>query len=123
MSVQIIELNGVPALAVLPIDEWETLLERLETLQDIADAKAAMSEETFPATFIDRLLAGEAPLKVWREYRGLTLQSLAEISGTTRQMLSMVENGKANPSADLLARLARALDCDMDDLHGETARR
>jgi hypothetical protein len=43
MSVQILELNGVPALAVLPIDEWETLLERLETLQDIADAKAAMA--------------------------------------------------------------------------------
>ncbi|RKT46786.1 helix-turn-helix domain-containing protein [Thiocapsa rosea] len=123
MSVQIIELNGVPALAVLPIDEWETLLERLETLQDIADAKAAASEETFPAAFVDRLLAGEAPLKVWREYRGLTLQALAEASGTTRQMLSMAENGKANPSADLLARLARALDCDMDDLHGETAQR
>ncbi|WP_300970676.1 helix-turn-helix transcriptional regulator [Thiocapsa sp.] len=47
---------------------------------------------------------------------------MAETSGTTRQMLSMVENGKANPSADLLARLARALDCDMDDLHGESAR-
>ncbi len=122
MSVQIIQLNGVSALAVLPIDEWETLLERLETLQDIADAKATMSEETFPAAFVDRLLAGEAPLKVWREYRGLTLQSLAETSGTTRQMLSMVENGKANPSTDLLARLARALDCDMDDLHGESAR-
>jgi transcriptional regulator with XRE-family HTH domain len=32
-------------------------------------------------------------------------------------MLSMIENGKANPSAELLAKLAGALDCDMDDLH------
>ncbi|CRI63800.1 Transcriptional regulator, XRE family [Thiocapsa sp. KS1] len=123
MSVRIIELNGVPASDVLPIDEWETLLKRLKTLQDIAYAKAAMSEETFPAAFADRLLAGDAPLKVWREYRGLTLQSLAETSETTRQMLSMVENGKADPSADLMARLACALDCDMDGLHGETQRR
>lgn len=45
---------------MLPIDEWETVLERLETLKGIAVAKAAMSEETLPAAFVDRLLAGEA---------------------------------------------------------------
>ena len=31
-------------------------------------------------------------------------------------MLSMIEHGKAKPSSDLLARLAVALACDMDDL-------
>jgi hypothetical protein len=30
----------------------------MEMLQDIADAKSAMSEETFPAALLDRLLAG-----------------------------------------------------------------
>lgn len=33
-------------------------------------------------------------------------------------MLAIMEDGNVNPSADLLARLARALDCDMDNLHG-----
>ena len=32
MSAQIIELNGAPAFAVVPMDEWTALLERLETL-------------------------------------------------------------------------------------------
>jgi transcriptional regulator with XRE-family HTH domain len=32
-------------------------------------------------------------------------------------MLSMAERGKAAPSAALLAKLAAALACDMDDLH------
>ena len=116
MSAQIIELNGVPAFAVVPVAEWNALLARLEDLQDIAEAKSAQGAEIFPAEFADRLLQGESPLKVWRTYRGLTLQGLAERCRVTRQMLSMIERGKANPSSDLLARLAIVLACDMDDL-------
>lgn len=116
MSAQIIELNGVPAFAVVPVAEWNALLARLEDLQDIAEARSAQGAETFPAEFADRLLQGESPLKVWRAYRGLTLQGLAERCEVTRQMLSMIERGKANPSSDLLARLAIVLACDMDDL-------
>lgn len=117
MSAQIIEMNGLPAFAVVPVSEWNALLARLESLQDAVDARAARSDESFPAEFADRLLAGESPLRVWREYRGMTLQALAEQSGVTRQMVSMAERGKARPSADLLSRLALALGCDMEDLH------
>lgn len=77
MSAQIIEHNGRPAFAVVPIAEWTELQARLEALQDIADAKSACDAESFPVEFADRLLAGESPLKVWRDYRGLTLQALA----------------------------------------------
>lgn len=117
MTAQIIEQNGQPAFAVVPMEEWTALLTRLEDLQDIADAKSAREEETFPVEFINRLTSGESPLKVWRGYRNMTLQALANQCDVTRQMLSMIEHGKANPSADLLAKLARALQCDMDDLH------
>ena len=119
MSAQIIQLNGAPAFAVVPMEEWSALLERLETLQDIADAKGAREEESLPVEFVERLLAGESPLRVWRGHRGVTLQALAELAGCTRQMLSMIENGKATPSADLLAKLAVALGCDMNDLHAD----
>ncbi len=49
MSVQIIELNGVPALAVLPIDEWETLLEK-ETAPDQQTLSKDQSAVRNPAT-------------------------------------------------------------------------
>ena len=65
--------------------------------------------------FADRLLSGESPLRVWRDYCSLTLQALAETCGVSRQMLSMIEHGKAKPSADLLGKLAGALGCNMDD--------
>ena len=118
MTAQIIELDGVPAFAVVPVSEWNSLLRRLEELQDIADAKAAQNAESVPAEVADRLLSGDNALRVWRDYRGLTLQTLAVQCGVTRQMLSMIETGKAKASAGLLAKLARALKCDMDDLHG-----
>ena len=39
MSVQIIELDGKPAFAVVPVAQWKALLERLEDLQDAVDAR------------------------------------------------------------------------------------
>lgn len=85
------------------------------TVDDYAGHKALC--ESFPVEFADRLLSGEPPLRVWRDYRGPTLQSLTESCGVTRQMLSMIEHAKAKPSADLLGKLADALGCDMDGLH------
>lgn len=119
MSAQIIELKGQPVFAVVPIAEWTALLERLETLQDLADFNEAMAhpEETLPLEFIERRLAGESPLTLWREHRGFTVQALAEQVGCTGKMLSMIEHRTAAPSAELLHRLAAVLGCDMDDLH------
>ena len=118
MNAQIINQHGQPAFAVIPYAEWEAILDRLEAIQDRADAEAARHEETFPNEFVARILLGKVhPVKVWREYRGLTLQALADQCDVTRQMLSMLENGKTRPSAALLAKLAGALQCDMDDLH------
>ena len=102
---------------MIPYAEWEAILDRLEAIEDRADAETARHEETFPIEFAERLLRNESPVRVWREHRGLTLQALAEQCGVTRQMLSMLENGKTRPSAALLGKLAIALRCDMDDLH------
>lgn len=122
MSVQIIEHGGRPAFAVVPITEWEALLIQLEDRRDIAEAQAADEAESLPAAFVDRLLdGGEHPLRVWRDFRGLTLAQLASRVGVSRQMLSMIENGRSRASSALLGRLAQALDCDMDDIHEPVA--
>ncbi len=116
MSVQFIELNGAPALAVVPIQEWQAIQTRLEDLEDIASAKDALHEETFPAEFVDRLLAGESPIRVWRQHRGFSLQDLAQRAETTEQDLQRLENADSELDSDLRQRLARLLECDPEDL-------
>ncbi|MBC7961635.1 MAG: helix-turn-helix transcriptional regulator [Steroidobacteraceae bacterium] len=64
-----------------------------------------------------RLVSGESPLKVWREYRGFTLAALGKQCGVTAAALSQIETGKRSPSVELLGKLSRVLGCDMDDLH------
>jgi len=87
MNIQIIEREGSPEYAVIPYAEFERLREAAETLDDIQRYDLAMKqldegeEETFPAAFVNRLLAGEPALRVWREYRGLTLAALGKGCG------------------------------------------
>lgn len=125
MNVQIITNHEVPLFAVVPIDEWQHLQERLEELEDIADARvlsakvATGEDETFPDSFVERLLSSEHPLKVWREYRNFTVAALATTCKVSSPALSQIENGKRKPSAMLLKRLAGALKCDMEDLLDE----
>jgi DNA-binding Xre family transcriptional regulator len=56
------------------------------------------------------------PIRVWREYRGLSLRALAEKAGISAAMLSEIKNGKKEGSVCTLAALARALRLDLDDL-------
>lgn len=122
MNVQIISHNGTPEYAVIPYQEFEHLLESAEMLDDIHAFDAATSRitsgdaELFPDSLIEQLLSDEHPLKVWREYRCLTLATLASACTVTTSALSLIEKGKREPSVALLKRLALALRCDMDNL-------
>ena len=60
-------------------------------------------------------MIGEA-VKQRRDALGLTQRALAMEANTTAAAVSHIERGQRQPSADLLARLASALDCRMDDL-------
>lgn len=124
MSAKILEANGKPTFAVLPIDEYRALLELVEDARDAAALTRAAKrytrgeEETIPAGVVDRLLAGAAPIRVWREYRGLTAAMLAEMIGVTPAHISKLETGRGAPSIALLRKLAAALDVDLDSLVG-----
>ncbi|SRR5690554_979111 len=120
-NVQIIERDGRPEWAVIPYEEYQALLAALE---DKADAEAihqamerlaAGTEELVPAEIAERLLT-ENPYKVWREYRRMTLEAVAEAAGLTRSYLSMIEAGKRQPSEDARKRIAAALGIDASDL-------
>ena len=39
MNIQIIEHNGAPEYAIIPFDEWEKIISRMEEMEDIRDAR------------------------------------------------------------------------------------
>jgi DNA-binding XRE family transcriptional regulator len=122
MSVQIIEKNGQPEWAVLPYEEYQRLVDEAEMLQDIRDydevklTLANGDEELIPSEVTYALLDGENPIRVWRGYRGLTQQQVAEAAGISKSYLSQLESGQRKGSAEVLARVAKALNVSLDDL-------
>lgn len=122
MKVQTIEKDGKPEYVVLPWADYAALLERLEALEDIADADAVHAalargdEEAIPAAVAARLIAGEAPLKVWRVHRGLSQAALAKAAGIAQSMVAMIERGERGGGVETLAALAQVLKIDLTDL-------
>jgi DNA-binding XRE family transcriptional regulator len=121
MNIQIIKHDGTPEYAIIPFDEWEKIISRMEEMEDVRDARnisaeIAAGEETFPDDFVKRLSYGESRLKIWREYRKLTLAKLAKACGVSIPAISQIENNKRTPSVDLLVKLSKTLCCDMEDL-------
>jgi DNA-binding XRE family transcriptional regulator len=121
MNVQIIEKDGNPEWAVIPFAEYERLLEQLEMAQNVRDydegvRQIAAGEEVVPGPVVDALLDGQNPLRVWREYRGMTQQQLADLAGISKPYLSQLESGKRTGTTEVLSNLAAALTLELDDL-------
>jgi DNA-binding XRE family transcriptional regulator len=120
MGAQIVEIAG-QKMAVLPIDDYERLLEIVEDKADsvaaaVAEQRRLDGEEYLPAEMVDRIIDGESALRVWRNHRGLTLDQVAKAAGTSKAFLSEIENGKGRGSPSLWRKLAEALDVSADDI-------
>ncbi len=122
MTVQVIKQGGKPEWAVIPYDEYQKLLEKAEMLQDVQDydsAKMALEEgkeELLPESFVNELLEGANPVKVWREYRGMTQKKLADAAGISVPYLSQLETGKRKGSLEVYSAIATALSVTLDDI-------
>lgn len=79
---------------------------------------AAGEEELVPAAVVDRLLAGENRVRVWREHRGLKASDLAAQAGIAQAFLSQIETGKRDGTVETYRKLADALGVTLDDLAG-----
>lgn len=125
MKPHVLEADGRPAFVVLPYEDYQALLDLVEDVRDVeaierfARGLADGDEETVPVELLDRLLAGEPPLRVWREHRGLSGIGLAAAVGVTPAHISKLESGRSEPSLKVLRRLAGALDLDLEDLVGD----
>ena len=84
-----------------------------EALYDDARAEGG---EFFPAEVVDRLLAGDNPIRVYRTYRGMTQKQLAEAAGISTGDVSRIETGKRTGSLRTLTAIAKELDVDPGDL-------
>jgi DNA-binding XRE family transcriptional regulator len=121
MKVQVIERDGHPEWAVIRYEDYLALLEKAELMEDIVAFDSAMAavesgEETIPLKVVDSLLAGESPIRVWREYRNLTQAQLAEQAGVKQSYIAMLEAGERQGTVDVLVKIARVLKVDVDDL-------
>ena len=68
MNIQIIEHNGAPEYAIVPFREWETIIDHLEELEDIRDARTisaaiAAGEETYPMNSSSACRQRKTPLR------------------------------------------------------------
>ena len=115
----ILEHEGRPAYVVVRYEVWQDLLERAEDAEAVRAydrAKAEADQEAMPIAVADALLAGRNPIRVWRDYRRLTQEQLAQAAGVQRAYVAQLESGRRRGSTKVLARLAPALGVEVQDL-------
>lgn len=106
----------------IPVEEYQALQADREDLADLraydraTAALAAGEDELVPAEVVARLLAGESPVRVWRDHRGLTQSALAAASGVNRVQIVEIEAGRAKGSVETLKKLAVALNVTLDEV-------
>jgi DNA-binding XRE family transcriptional regulator len=118
-EIQFIEREGHREFAVVPIEVWDRVKHLIEDLDDAALFDAAKGEDDgfrVPAAVLDAELAGDHPIKAWRDYRRLTQDALASAAGLSKPYLSQIENRKRTGTADVLTKLAAELSVPVDQL-------
>jgi DNA-binding XRE family transcriptional regulator len=109
--------------------EYEALLNRLEDAEDNAaldrlearigkEGFAAATAEYLPAELVERLIAGEHPIRIWRSHRGLTRQALAAAAGVSPSYLTEIEIRRKPGSLDAMMKLTDALRVSLDEIAG-----
>ena len=99
MKHDLIHIQGKPYVLV-PLHEFRMM----------AGGQNTAENADIPETIIDDIFAGtETPLRILRQYRGLTQEELAEKAGLSRPYLTEIETGRKNGSVKALNLLAKAL--------------
>jgi DNA-binding XRE family transcriptional regulator len=122
MNTQIIITPSGERMVILPEDEFQSLVEAVENAQDAAAVKAfeirlaSGDEELLPAELANAILDGANPTRAWREYRGMTIKSLAQSAGIAPAYLSQLETGQRDGTIETMKKLAATLKVTIDDL-------
>ena len=121
-KVQFFKTTGGEELAILPKGEYERLAalavdEDAGTARIVRRARAALAagdEVLLPKAVVDRLTAGDNPIRALREWRDMTQAELVVSIGITQGYLSELEAGKRKGPVALHQNIARALKVPID---------
>jgi mRNA interferase RelE/StbE len=113
---------GMSEMITIPLEDYQRLCAAEGDLADLRAYDRAVAaldageDELVPAEYAKRLIAGETPLKVWRELRGITQTELAHTAGVGRVQIVNMEKGARGGSIMTMKKLADALSVTIDDL-------
>lgn len=89
----------------------------LVPLHDYRELTSGDSESDLPDEILDQLSAGQDhPVKIIRNFRGLTQAELARASGISRPYLTEIETRKKDGSLRAMKAIAEALNVRVGDL-------
>jgi DNA-binding XRE family transcriptional regulator len=109
--------------AIVPRAEYERLIAlAAEAEEDAGTARLVARGQKevedgaplLPLDVVDALANGENPIRILRQFRGLSQVELAVMIGITQGYLSDLENGKRKGTLELHQRTARALGVPID---------
>ena len=102
----------------IPKVEYERLMQAAEDLEDLEAVKnyLAAPKEGLPLAFMERMIDGESPLSVYRDWRGFNQSSLSKASDVNRVQIADIEAGRSKGSVATLKKLAETLNVSIDDL-------
>jgi len=107
---QIISQNGKPAFAVIPWDEYQTLI-RIHKQTEFDE-----SDVWFPNEVVKANVRGDSLVKAWREYFKLTQVELSAKAGMKQSALARLETSSATPRKSTLVKLAEAMKISVEQL-------
>jgi ribosome-binding protein aMBF1 (putative translation factor) len=116
-NVSFIEDSHGKKAVILALKDYQKIQNQLEELEDIKSyiQHKEHPEDTLPFELVQDLLdSNNSKVKLFRQYKGLTISELAKAAGITESYLSQIENFRRKGTVDIYKKLANILDIDMD---------
>ncbi|HEY0120565.1 MAG TPA: helix-turn-helix transcriptional regulator [Rhizobium sp.] len=113
-TVQKLTIEG-KGYVLLSEEDYEDLIDEGDA-RDIS-ARIAAGEETWPSEVVKAIVVDhENKIRVFRKYRGLTIEELAEKASLSRPYVSELETGKKEGSVSAIKAIAAALNVGVENL-------
>lgn len=122
MNKQIVFSPSGERMVMLPEAEFDALIDELDDARDLVEAQTIQArvqsgeEKVIPSEVVMRFVDGDSPIRVWRDYRGLSLTELASEAKMLDEELAEIETDQQSPTVEQLKAIAKALKVTMDDL-------